>query len=138
MKFWDTSAIIPLFINEELTSTAKSYLEQDKQMMIWWGTSIEVYSTVSRLEREGVLSEQEQESVISCFRELEETSIEIHPQDSIKKTAKRLVRNHAIKTLDALQLASCIFANNEFTVKMVTFDERLRRIAQKEGISVLS
>ena len=53
MRFWDTSAIVPLLVAEEMTSAALGALREDAQMYVWWGTGVECVSAIARLERRG-------------------------------------------------------------------------------------
>ena len=41
MRFWDTSAIIPLIIDEPWTAAAQTLLESDPDLVLWWGASVE-------------------------------------------------------------------------------------------------
>ncbi|MCK5570228.1 MAG: hypothetical protein KAJ15_10955, partial [Spirochaetes bacterium] len=59
MKFWDTSAILPLCVDEIFTEQMKGYLRDDQHIAVWWGTYLECVSTFSRLKRDGVFSFEE-------------------------------------------------------------------------------
>ncbi len=48
MKFWDASAIIPLLTNDPTRERLLTLLEQDSQVLIWWGTTVEVTSALAR------------------------------------------------------------------------------------------
>ena len=41
MKFWDTSAIVPLCIQDTGTATVRDILNEDPSFVIWWGTRTE-------------------------------------------------------------------------------------------------
>ena len=54
MRFWDTSAIVPLILDESAAAPVdRSY---DDSMIVWWGTIIEATSAIARRERAGTLS----------------------------------------------------------------------------------
>ena len=55
MKFWDASAVIPLLANEPTRPRMLEILEDDPQVLIWWGTPVEIASALARLEREKLL-----------------------------------------------------------------------------------
>ena len=59
MNFWDTSALVALGVDEPNRQKALRILESDDRMAVWWGTPVEYVSAVSRLEREGSLSQTE-------------------------------------------------------------------------------
>jgi hypothetical protein len=43
MIFWDSSAILPLCIDETMTSTVKEVVKRDPAMMVWWGLGSNVH-----------------------------------------------------------------------------------------------
>ena len=49
MKFWDASAVIPLFLEEPETPRMLEIARQDSVMIAWWGTVVECRSAVARL-----------------------------------------------------------------------------------------
>lgn len=36
MRFWDTSALVPLLVQEKATPWAESLLSQDPEMVVFW------------------------------------------------------------------------------------------------------
>ena len=54
MKFWDTSAIVPMLVDETRGPWALTELEADPQMVVWWATEVECVSAISRQRRDGV------------------------------------------------------------------------------------
>lgn len=56
MKFWDSSAIIPLCLKEKTSEAMKGLIKDDEDIVVWWSTRIECLSALSRRQREGVLS----------------------------------------------------------------------------------
>lgn len=57
MKFWDTSALVPLLVSEAKTARLQAIAAKDPTMFVWWGSQVECVSALARLEREGVLDE---------------------------------------------------------------------------------
>jgi len=55
MRFWDTSALLPLCVQEPQTNRVQKIIDQDGDLVAWWGTLIEGYSAFARLRREKVL-----------------------------------------------------------------------------------
>jgi hypothetical protein len=55
MKFWDSSAMIPLWLKERISEAMISLMKDDEDIMVWWTTRIECLSAFSRRRREGVL-----------------------------------------------------------------------------------
>ena len=58
MKFWDTSAIVPLCVVEPASAAVKSILSKDSSIVVWWGTRTECVSALMRQRREGGLNVQ--------------------------------------------------------------------------------
>ena len=54
MRFWDSSAVIPLLVGERSSATVLDLLSDDRRIHVWWATEIECLSTLSRLEREKI------------------------------------------------------------------------------------
>ena len=51
MRFWDTSALVPLLIDEDATSAMRARLGEDPDVVVWMLTSVELLSTIGRLGR---------------------------------------------------------------------------------------
>ena len=41
MKFWDSSAIVPLPVQEETSEQMRRLVIEDEDRLVWWGTSVE-------------------------------------------------------------------------------------------------
>jgi hypothetical protein len=52
VKFWDTSAIIPLTIIETRTAAVRAIVDGDPGIAVWWGTRVECASAMARQMRE--------------------------------------------------------------------------------------
>ena len=52
MRFWDTSGLIPLFIAEKQTATARDWLRTDPTVVVWTLTRVELVSGLARRGRE--------------------------------------------------------------------------------------
>ena len=139
MRYWDSSAIVPLLIEESFSGQVKVLLREDSEMIIWWGTPVECVSALCRKEREGVLKPQGLVESFNRLQVLQETwsEIEAHPQ--LRQLAQRLLRVHALQAADSLQLAAALVASDRDPSRMelVCYDQQLRTIAAKEGFVVL-
>ena len=138
MKFWDTSAIISLHVDEPLREVAMTQLEDDGRMAVWWGVPVEFTSAVVRREREGLLTQDEVMDCLACLRVLSRLWHEIQPSPVVRTTAMRLLRTHSLKAADSLQLAAALAASegDPSTLDFVSFDRRLNLAAIREGFSV--
>lgn len=137
MRFWDASAVVPLIIDEAADAPAIG-ADAKLPMVVWWGTVIEAASAIARRERAGNLSN---EQVLRCYDLLQELSakwLEVLPSDSLRRTAQRLLRVHALKAADSLQLAAALAAssNRSDSFDFVCRDSRLSEAAAREGLRV--
>jgi len=138
MKFWDSSAIVPLCVEETATDRALALVAEDPEVAIWWATPVECASTVARLEREAALTPAEAAEAFHRLDLLARSWFEIEPHDELREVARRLLRVHPLRAGDALQLAAAYLAAERRppTLEVVTLDERLRHAALKEGFRV--
>ena len=51
MRFWDTSALIPLIVDEPATPEVRRLLADDRDVVVWMLTGVELLSTLGRLGR---------------------------------------------------------------------------------------
>lgn len=42
MRFWDASALIPLLVEEPGRERMLARLEEDSEVLSWWGTPVEI------------------------------------------------------------------------------------------------
>jgi predicted nucleic acid-binding protein len=138
VRFWDSSALMPLLVEEETTIQIRDLFLGETGIIAWWGTPVECASAVSRLEREGRLSPQ---AVTEAFERLDVFARHWHriePVDAVLETARRLLRVHPLRAADALQLAAAVLASEgrPSTLEFVCLDDRLEIAAQREGFPV--
>lgn len=135
MRFWDTSAIVPLLVDEPATATRLRQLEADPVMVVWWGTAVECASALQRLVREDQLTSAEADQALERLTELETHWSEVEPTALVRRQAGRLLRLHPLRAADALQLAAAVVAANHDPVgiEFLSADDRLRTAAAKEG-----
>ena len=135
MRFWDTSAIAPLFVPESRTAQARALAAADPDMLVWWATQVECASALSRLERDETLDAKMMASASDRLAELADAWNEVEPNDLVRDSAVRFLRVHPLRAADALQLAAAFVAadHRPASLPFVTFDERLALAARKEG-----
>ncbi|MBT9560157.1 MAG: type II toxin-antitoxin system VapC family toxin [Myxococcales bacterium] len=135
MKFWDTSAVVPLLVTEARTPAVFERLRADPVGTYSWLTPTELTSALARREREGSLTpdltadlERRAERLLSSWAQIELS-------DRVRKTARRLLHAYPLRSADALQLASAIAVSLEAdTVEFMTLDDRLSDAAWREGL----
>ncbi len=139
MRFWDTSAIIPLLLDEPSSPQTRELADDGTELAVWWATIVECIAAIARHERQGELDADQVSLARTTLSALVLRWTEIPPTDRIRRTAQRMVTFHEIRTADAFQLAAAMAASDEDpeTVAVVTLDERLALAARREGFGVL-
>lgn len=138
MRFWDSSAIIPLTVTEASTDAMRATAEEDPVMCVWWATEVECVSALARLEREGALTDTATTVALERLDLLADSWNEVQPVVAVRGAARRLLRVHPLRTADALQLAAAVVAaeGQPASLEIITLDERLAAAARREGFTV--
>lgn len=139
MKFWDTSAIVPLLVAEKTTARLQALGRRDPDMLAWWGSAVECASALARLERDAALDANSAAVAFQRLRQIADTWHEIEPSQLVSENAVRFLRVHPLRAADALQLAAAFVAaeRRPSSLQVVTLDERLADAMRKEGFAVV-
>jgi hypothetical protein len=139
MRFWDCSALIPLFVEQDDTESLLSLLAEDPRAVVWWGSAVECFSAFNRLLREGFVEQSVFADLQKRFDALAASWVETLPTTRLRQRAIRLLRLHPLRAAAALQLAAALIAceENPQTLPFLCTDIRLREAAAKEGFQVL-
>lgn len=131
---------MPLLVHEPVTPAVQRLYARDPQMLVWWAGEIECVSAIARMERAGDLSAKSAEQALSRLDVLAAAWHEIAPLDAVRRTARRLLRVHAMRAGDAQQLAAALVAAEQdpTTLEFVCLDERLAEAARREGFPVVA
>lgn len=138
MKFWDSSAILPLLMDERTSLAVAGVYEEDDRQIVWCLTEVEAASALARREREG-RDAVDVAQARSLLRVLTERWEEVTSVQSVRARALRLLGTHPIRAADALQLAAALVFCDERTESLpfVCLDDRLADAARKERFPVL-
>jgi len=139
MRFWDSSAIVPLCLKETASEAAKDLLKGEEDIVVWWTTRIECLSALSRRQREKTLSSGDGLKAMAILSALAAAWSEVQPTEMVRQRAERLLSVHPLRAADALQLAAALVWAQETTrgLEFVCLDQNLREAALKEGFSIL-
>lgn len=135
MRFWDTSALIPLMIREPRSEDMRSILKSDPHIVTSAFTVVEIASAHWRRRHAGELSMSDHETAERNFAELSETWIEVPVSRDVLDAAVSVLSRHPLRAGDALQLGAARITANPLT--FVTLDENLAAAARAEGFPVL-
>jgi predicted nucleic acid-binding protein len=50
-RFWDISALVPLCVRQDTSQAFRKLWRESNRVIVWWGTPIEIWSALSRLQR---------------------------------------------------------------------------------------
>lgn len=136
MRFWDSSALIPLCLEQPRTEVVLRWLEDDPEQVVWWGSAVECASAIARLHREGHLTDREESQARELLATLRASWFEVQPGPGLREQAFRLLRLHPLRAADALQLAAAMtWSGPTPSGTLLTFDERLATAARREGFA---
>ena len=138
MRFWDSSAIIPLCLKEKASEAIRGLMKDDEDIVVWWTTPIECLSALSRRQREGVLTSGDAGKARAILSALAAAWSEVQPTEMVRVRAERLLSIHPLRAADALQLAAALVWAQEMTrgLDFVCLDQNLRESSLKEGFSI--
>lgn len=139
MRFWDTSAVMPLVPREPLSDDVRKLLEEDVGIVVWWATRVECVSAISRRAREGSMDHEEEAMVRDLLNDLTGSWTEVQPSARLRSLAEQSLVAHPLRAADALQLASALVWCESQTRgrQFICLDERLRTAATRSGFDVL-
>jgi hypothetical protein len=139
VRFWDSSALVPLLVTEAATTSLNSIAANEAGRQVWWATETECASALTRKLREGSLGVSDMALGFRRLRRLADDWLEIEPSDHLREIANRFLRVHPLRTADALQLAAAFVAadGRPSSLEIITLDDRLADAARKEGFTLV-
>jgi hypothetical protein len=137
VRFWDTSALIPLFVSEPGSARTRRWIDEDSHVIVWALTRLELLAELARRRRERAspaLAAARREALARA----EEWTV-VTALDVVRRHAERLVEIHPLRAGDAAQLAATLVAARGATASLpfVTFDDRQAAAVVVEGFPVL-
>ena len=139
MRFWDSSAVIPLCVSDPATPGMRRLAHEDEAIATWWATVVECCSAFSRRLRQGNLDAADAHRAQQVLDSLTEGWSEVTPGGEVREQAVRLLGLHPLRAADALQLAAALVWADHRPVRrqFVCLDARLREAARAEGFTIL-
>lgn len=139
MRFWDTSALVPVLLNETDTPRRLEQIAEDPSLAVWWATLAEAESAIQRRSRERSMPPDSARTARMRLAELAAIWSEVPPSPALRTLAVRLLRTHPLRAADALQLAAALSVMHAGSpgLAFVTGDDRLANAAEIEGLTLL-
>lgn len=140
MRFWDASAILPLFIEEASSELVRSWLAEDGSIALWALTRLEVVSAIERRVREGHLNARQRNLALDTCGKLIEAAHEVSDVLAVRSRALPLLGRYSLRAADAAQLgvALLLAESDVSSLTFVALDRRLAEAARREGFRVLT
>jgi predicted nucleic acid-binding protein len=139
VRFWDTSAIIPLWIAEQGSARAKAWYRTDPDIVVWTLTRVEVLSALARRRRQAPGAASRLLVVRREFIRAWGEWSEVTAIENVRRHAERIVESYPLRAADAMRIGAAIVAaeDDPAGLEFVTFDENLARAAEHEGFRIL-
>ena len=139
MRFWDTSAIVPLIVEQDVSRACRTLRRADPAIVVWALTRVETCSAIERLARDRLLTQRERGQALTRARALFERVTEVVALEAVRERAERVLAVHPLTSADALQLAAALTLTGDRPRRraFVCADERLARAAAAEGFDAL-
>ena len=138
--FWDASAIVPLCVPEYTSAALHRLTLEHHPLIVWWGTSVEIFSALARLAQGGSITTDSLERARISLVELRSSWVEIFPSDQVRSLAEEMPLRHHLRAGDALQLAAALVwcGGQPRDRSFVCLDRRLAHAAAQVGFTVHS
>ena len=113
MRFWDSSALVPLVRAESATSKLVPILKQDPDLVVWYFSLLECLSAIYR-----TVSQDEAEALKIQLCSLSESWTEVADFTLVRNRATRILSLHQLRSADSFQLAAALIACEDRPEKM--------------------
>jgi predicted nucleic acid-binding protein len=139
MRFWDSSALVPLVVEEERSAACRALRRSDPTLVVWMLSRTEVLSALHRLVRDELLEKKDLPSARRRLERLARTWAEVEAVEPTRERAERALGLHALSAAGALQLGAALLVVKDRPRQraFVTADKRLAAAATAEGFDVI-
>lgn len=135
--FWDTSALVPLCVQQQPTSAVRKLLDRHA-IAVWWATPVEMRSAFERLLRMGHLTTPQHAVAGARLEKLRRGWRELQPTEALRVQAESFLMSYSLRAADALQLAAawtwCSGHPQDFV--FISGDAQLLEAAQQAGFQI--
>lgn len=137
--FWDTSALVPLCVQQQPSPAVRQLLEQH-EIAVWWATPVEMRSAFERLLRMGQLTGSEHAAAGARLEKLRRGWRELQPSEVLRAHAETFLMTHLLRAADALQLAAAWTwcSGTPQTYVFISGDAQLLEAARQIGFQIVA
>jgi predicted nucleic acid-binding protein len=137
LRFWDSSALIPLILDELSSATVRVLMKDDPHIVASHLTPVEITSSLWRRRHHGKLPTAVHLEADAAFAEITRRWSAIAAPEAVERAIDLLSR-HPLRAADSVQLGSALIARERFgSLPFVTLDLELAAAARAEGFAVL-
>jgi len=137
LRFWDSSALVPLIIDEPTSMVVRRLMMRDSHIIASYLTPVEITSSLWRRRHHREISAEAHLRADAAFAEITRRWSAISAPEAVERAIDLLAR-HPLRAADSVQLASALLARERFGhLPFVTFDLDLMDAARAEGFTVL-
>ena len=108
MRFWDSSAIAALCLEERRSPDVDRLAAEDPNVTVWWATPVECASAIARQRWKGTLSASDEAAALELLDRFSSVWFEIQAGQLVRSYAFRVLRVHPLRVAEALQLAAAL------------------------------
>jgi uncharacterized protein len=134
VRFWDSSALVPLLSDEEKTDVVQALFREDRNIVTAFITPVELISAICRkagVNRDLRRLAMQRYSVVQANWTL------IDDYEQLMASARAIAAQQCLRTGDAIQLACALRARPDKSLPFVTLDGELIYAAREAGFTVL-
>lgn len=135
MIFLDTSLVVKLYVEEPDSADVRERVG-DRKVVVSDLTFTETHAAVRRRQREGALTARQSANILRAFVADWSRLVRVAVSPHVLRVSVNLLERHALRSLDALQLASAISVADgaPFRLSFGAADRRLAEAAAAEGL----
>jgi predicted nucleic acid-binding protein len=139
MRYWDSSALIALAIDEKATKSVRDLSREDPELLVWILSEVEISSALWRRRRSNELTEAVRAEAQRQMDVTISNAVVVADVPAVVRRARRLLATHTLRAADAMQLAAALLAceDDPARLPLVTIDDRLAEAATREGFTVV-
>ena len=135
--FWDTSALVPLCVQQQPSPAVRQLLAQH-EIAVWWATPVEMRSAFERLLRMGQLTAPEHAAAGVRLEKLRRGWRELQPIEALRAQAEIFLLSYSLRAADALQLAAAWIwcSGHPQDYVFISGDAQLLQAARQVGFQI--
>lgn len=139
MMYWDTSALIKLFVEEPGTAQVTALFDRDPDVVISKMGFAEAHCALARRWREKSFKKRDYQLTVKRWNVLWKNYLVVELSDEVVYECERLVKEYPLRALDAIHLSSAIFfkKNTGLNLSFVCADLKLLEAAEAEGLGII-